>query len=97
MNTSYLITFTNVFDRKYFDDNMEKFIYLFKNNNNWAFKELLKELIVSHSSTFIEIKGKQTYFSYYDLLEKIPNTKIVKKLVKGKKISYIKIKKESYL
>ncbi len=95
MNTTYLITFANVFDRKYFDDNMEKFIYLF--NNNWSFKELLKELIVSHSNTFIEINGKPTYFSYYKLLENLPNTKIVKKLVKGKKTSYIKIKKDSYL
>ena len=95
MNTSYLITFANVFDRKYFDDNADQFIYHF--NNTWAFKELLKELIVSHSNTFIEIKGKPTYFSCAKLLENLPNTKIVKKLVKGKKTSYIKVKKDSYL
>ena len=74
---------------------MNKFFYHF--NNNWSFKELLKELIVSHSSTFIEIKGKPAYFSCAKLLENLPNTKIVKKLVKGKKTSYIEIKKDKYL
>ena len=91
MDTSYLITFGSIFDRKYFDDNMEKFIYYINS------KLSLKDSIVSHSSTFIEIKGKPTYFSYYTLLENLPNTKIVKKLVKGKKTSYIENKKESYL
>ena len=91
MNTSYLITFANVFDRKYFDDNREKFFYYFNS------KLALKDFIISHSSTFIEINGKTTYFSYATLLVNLPNTKIVKKLVKGKKTSYIKIKKDSYL
>ena len=91
MNTSYLITFASVFDRKYFDDNMEKFFYYI--NSNLA----LKDFIVSHSNTFIEINGKPMYFSYSTLLADLPNTKIVKKLVKGKKTSYIKLKKDSYL
>ena len=60
-------------------------------------KLVLKDFVVSHSNTFIEIKGKPTYFSPYDLLEKLPNTKVVKKLVEGKKTSYIKIKKDLYL
>ena len=94
MNTSYLITFANVFDRKCFDDNMEKFFYHKFNSNSD-----LKDFIVSHSNTFIEFDNKRRliYFSYYDLLEKLPNTKIVKKLVKGKKTSYIKLKKDRYL
>ena len=94
MNTSHLITFANVFDRKYFDDSIEQFFYP-KFNSNLD----LKDFIVSHSNTFIEFDNKRRpiYFSYYDLLEKLPNTKIVKKLVKGKKTSYIKIKKERYL
>ena len=91
MNKSYLITFANVFDRKYFDDNMEKFIYYINS------KLSLKDSIVFHSNTFIEINGKPTYFSCFALLENLPNTRIVKKLVKGKKTSYIKIKKDSYL
>ena len=91
MNTSYLITFANVFDRKYFDDNMEKFFYYFNS------KLALKDFIISHSSTVIDINGKTTYFSYATLLVDLPNTKIVKKLVRGKKTSYIKIKKDSYL
>ena len=91
MNTSYLITFANIFDRKYFYDNMEKFFYYFNS------KLALKDCIISHSSTFIEINGKTTYFSYATLLVDLPNTKIVKKLVKGKKTSYIKLKKDSYL
>ena len=91
MDTSYLITFANVFDRKYFEDNINQFFYYFNKNLS------LKELVISHSSTFIEINGKTTYFSYATLLVDIPNTKIVKKLVKGKKTSYTEIKKESYL
>lgn len=91
MNTSYLITFANVFDRKYFDNNMKNFFYYFNS------KLALKDFIISHSSTFIEINGNITYFSYYTLLEKLPNTKIVKKLVKGKKTRYIKLKKDSNL
>ena len=91
MNTIYLITFANVFDRKYFDDNMKKFFYSFNS------KLVLKDFITSHSSTFIEIKGKPLHLSYYTILENIPNTKIVKKIVRGKKTSYIKIKKDSYL
>ena len=93
MNTSYLITFANVFDRKYFDDNIDKFIYHFNHKGSF------KELIVSHSSTFIEFENERRpcYFSYYTLLENLPNTKIVKKLVKGKKTIYIKVKKESNL
>ena len=91
MNTSYLITFANVFDRKYFDDNMEKFFY-YSNSNL-----VLTDSIVFHSNTFIELKGTSKYFSFFALLEKLPNTKIVKKLVKGKKTSYIKIKKDRYL
>ena len=88
MNTSYLITFANVFERKYFDDNMEKFFYYI--NKNLA----LKDFILFHSNTFIEIKkSKPTYFSCFALLENLPNTRIVKKLVKGKKTSYIKIKR----
>ena len=92
MNTSYLITFANVFDRKYFDNNMKNFFFYYFNS-----KLALKDFIISHSSTFIEINGNITYFSYATLLVDLPNTKIVKKLVKGKKTSYIKIKKESYL
>ena len=92
MNASYLITFANMFDRKYFDNNMEKFFYYFDSNL------VLKDFIVFHSNTFIEIdKSKPTYFSCFALLKSLPNTKIVKKLVKGKKTSYIKIKKDSYL
>ena len=91
MNTSYLITFANMFDRKYFDDNMEKFFYYTNSKLD------LKDFVVPHSNTFIEIKRRPSSFSYYDLLEKLPNTKIVKKLVKGKKTSYTEIKKESYL
>ena len=87
MNTSYLITFANVFDRKYFDDNMEKLFYYTNSKLD------LKDFVVPHSNTFIEIKHRPSSFSYYDLLENLPNTKIVKKLVKGKKISYIKLKK----
>ena len=87
MNTSYLITFANVFDRKYFDDNMEKLFYYTNSKLD------LKDFVVPHSNTFIEIKHRPSSFSYYDLLERLPNTKIVKKLVKGKKISYIKLKK----
>ena len=94
MNTSYLITFGSIFERKYFDDNIDKFFYT-KFNSNLD----LKDFIVSHSNTFIEFNNRRRliYFSYYDLLEKLPNTIIVKKLVKGKKTSYIKIKKDSYL
>ena len=94
MDTSYLITFANMFDRKYFDDSIEQFFYL-KFNSNLD----LKDFIVSHSNTFIEFNNKRRliYFSYYDLLERLPNTRIVKKLAKGKKTSYIKIKKDSYL
>ena len=94
MNTSYLITFANVFDRKSFDDNIDQFFYS-KFNSNLD----LKDFIVSHSNTFIEFNNKRRliYFSYYTLLENLPNTKIVKKLVKGKKTNYIKIKKDSYL
>ena len=94
MNTSYLITFGSIFDRKYFDDNMEKFFYHKFNSNSD-----LKDFIVSHSNTFIEFDNKRRliYFSYYDLLEKLPNTKIIKKLVKEKKTSYIKLKKDSNL
>ena len=88
MNSSYLITFANIFDRKYFEDNIEQFFYYFNN------KLSLKELILSHSSTFIEFRDRPNYFSYYALLEKFPNTKITKKLVKEKKTIYIKIKKE---
>ena len=91
MNTSYLITFANVFDRKYFDDNIDKFFYYINS------KLALKDSIVFHSNTFIEIKHRPSSFSYYDLLERLPNTKIVKKLVKGKKTSYIKLKKDSKL
>ena len=91
MNTSYLITFANVFDRKYFDDNIDKFFYYINS------KLALKDSIVFHSNTFIELNGKPMYFSYFTLLVELPNTKIVKKLVKGKKTSYIKIKKDSYL
>ena len=91
MNTSYLITFANIFDRKYFEDNIDQFFYYFNKNLS------LKELVISHSSTFIEFKYRANYFSYHAILENIPNTKIVKKLVKGKKTSYIKIKKDSYL
>ena len=92
MNKSYLITFANVFDRKYFDDNMEKFFYYTNSKLD------LKDFVVPHSNTFIEIKkSKPTYFSCFALLENLPNTRIVKKLVKGKKTSYIKIKKDSYL
>ena len=91
MDTSYLITFANVFDRKYFEDNMEKFFYYTDSKLD------LKDFIISHSNTFIEIKHRPSSFSYYDLLERLPNTKIVKKLVKGKKTSYIKIKKDRCL
>ena len=91
MNTSYLITFANMFDRKHFDDNIDKFFYYINS------KLSLKDSIVFHSNTFIEINGKPMYFSYSTLLADLPNTKIVKKLAKGKKTSYIKIKKESYL
>ena len=91
MNTSYLITFANVFDRKYFEDNMEKFFYYINSKLN------LKDFVVSHSNTFIEVKSRPMCLSYHAILENIPNTKIVKKLVKGKKTSYIKIKKDSYL
>ena len=91
MNASYLITFGSIFDRKYFYDNMEKFFYYTDSKLD------LKDFVVSHSNTFIEIKGKPLYLSYHAILENIPNTKIVKKLVKGKKISYIKLKKDSYL
>ena len=91
MNKSYLITFGSIFERKHFDDNIDKFFYYINS------KLALKDFIISHSSTFIEINGKTTYFSYATLLVDIPNTKIVKKLVKGKKTSYTEIKKESYL
>ncbi len=91
MNASYLITFKSLFDRKYFNDNMEKFFYCYSSDL------VLKDFIIFHSNTFIEIKSMPIYLSYWDLLEKLPNTKIIKKLVKGKKTSYIKIKKERYL
>ena len=92
MNTSYLITFANIFDRKSFDDNIDQFFY-----SKFNSKLNLKDFVVPHSNTFIEIKHRPSSFSYYDLLERLPNTKIVKKLVKGKKTSYIEIKNESYL
>ena len=91
MDTSYLITFANMFDRKYFHDNMEKFFYCTNSKLD------LKDFVVPHSNTFIEIKHRPSSFSYYDLLERLPNTKIVKKLVKGKSTRYIKLKNDSKL
>ena len=45
MNTSYLITFANVFDRKYFDDSIEQFFYT-KFNSNLDLKDFKKKNVL---------------------------------------------------
>ena len=89
MRSDYLATFANVFDRKYFDDNIEEF---FVNIN--SDKDYLNEYVKYHSNTFIEIPHHLYNIFLFDvLLKRLPNTVIVQKITKGKKMQYIKIKR----
>lgn len=82
---SYLVTFSNVFEHKYFKEHLNEFFEIY------AVPELnLKSTITTYSNTFIEIKTK--YFNPNKLLKRFPNIKITKKVPGKNKTQYIKLK-----
>lgn len=85
---SYLVTFSNLFERKYFDEHLDEFFI----NTPIILNYLpIKENIVCHSNKFIEIGSKYS-FNPYTLLTKFPNAKITRKVVKGKYAKYYPLK-----
>ena len=82
---SYLITFSNAFEHKYFKEHLNEFFEIY------AILELnLKSTITTYSNRFIEIKTE--YFNPNKLLRRFPNIKITKKVQDKNKTLYIKIK-----
>lgn len=89
---SYLVTFSNLFERKYFDKHLEEF---FINSSVALNYPTMKENVVYHSNRFIEIKSKYV-FNPHTLLTKFPNVKITRKITKGKVTKYYPIKVTDY-
>lgn len=87
-NYSYLVTFSNLFERKYFDEHLEEF---FINSPVVLNYPTMKENVVYHSNKFIEIGSKYS-FNPHTLLTKFPNAKITRKVVKGRSAKYYPVK-----
>ena len=86
-NYSYLVTFSNLFERKYFNEHLDEFFV----THPLLSSEHLKYSIFQHSSKFIEIKEGPN-FKPYALLTRFPKVKIVKKVKRSKSIKYYQIK-----
>lgn len=85
---SYLITFSNLFERKYFDEHLDEFFVNYTVLLNYP---TMNENIIHHSNKFIEVKSNYI-FSPYTLLTRFPKVKIVKKVKQGKSTKYHQIK-----
>ena len=86
-NYSYLVTFLNLFERKYFDEHLDEFFV----TRPLLSSKHLKYSIFQHSSKFIEVKEGPN-FKPYTLLTKFPKVKIVQKVKQGKLTKYYQIK-----
>lgn len=92
-NYSYLVTFSNLFERKYFDEHLDEF---FMNYIVMPESTTLQSSIVVHSNNFIEI-GNKHIFKPFDLIRKFPKVKVIRKVVKNKSTHYKQIKEKDYV
>lgn len=86
-NYSYLVTFSNMFEHKYFKEHLDEFFV----THPLLSSEHLKYSILQHSSKFIEVKEGPN-FKPYTLLTRFPKVKIVQKVKQGKSTKYYQIK-----
>lgn len=86
-NYSYLVTFSNLFERKYFDEHLDEFFINFVIVSDVP---ALQNSIVVHSNKFIEIKSMYS-FNPNTLLHKFPNVRITRKITKARSTKYYPI------